>query len=279
MKIVSWNCNCAFRNKYQLLPPADVLIVQESESPEFLQKHSVCLPFLRHLWVGKRAHKGLSIFCSEGTDVKIADFYNEAFEFVVPVEVQRKGRRFILWAVWTQAEGNDCYNGYVVTLTKAMIYYEKYLREDSLIIGDFNSNARWNEHFKREFNHDSLVAFLEKNMEPSKRRRFLCTGMKNSLIILIMFLLMRRHWLNDHCLESVLTKTGAAIATICRCLWKLPIEKMSRQQGNAAGVKRLFGEVMNARAGNDHSVSGSGEMNDIRFVGGADIKIDKLFGR
>lgn len=163
MKIVSWNCNCAFRNKYQHLPPADVLIVQESESPEFLQKHSVCLPFLRHLWVGKRAHKGLSIFCNAGTDVKIADFYNEAFEFVVPVEVQRKGRRFILWAVWTQAEGNDCYNGYVVTLTKAMIYYEKYLREDSLIIGDFNSNARWNEHFKREFNHDSLVAFLEKN--------------------------------------------------------------------------------------------------------------------
>ena len=37
------------------------------------------------------------------------------------------------------------------------------MREDSLIAGDFNSNACWNNHFKREFNHDSLVAFLEKN--------------------------------------------------------------------------------------------------------------------
>lgn len=57
------------------------------------------------------------------------------------------------------------------------------------------------------------------------------------------------------------------------------MKNMCRQQGNAAGAERLFGKVVDARTGNDHSVSGSGEMNDIRLVGGADIKINKLFGR
>ena len=36
MKILSWNCNCRFRDKYHLLDKynADILIIQECENPQ-----------------------------------------------------------------------------------------------------------------------------------------------------------------------------------------------------------------------------------------------------
>ncbi|MBP3346170.1 MAG: endonuclease/exonuclease/phosphatase family protein [Alphaproteobacteria bacterium] len=160
MKLISWNCNCAFRNKHHLLPPADILVIAESESPEFLQKHKAFLPYKTHLWVGKRAHKGLSIFASAGWSAEIAEFYNEEFKYIVPVRIASEKAQFLLWAVWTQADGNDSYNGYVVMAARAMLHYRPYLQEDSLIAGDFNSNACWNGHFKQEYNHEQLVRLL-----------------------------------------------------------------------------------------------------------------------
>lgn len=160
MRLVCWNCNCAFRNKYHLLPPADILVIPESESPEFLQKHKISLPFEKHLWVGKRAHKGLSIFAAKGWSAEIAEFYNEEFKYIVPVKIVSEKAQFLLWAVWTQADGNDSYNGYVVMAARAMLHYQPYLRKDSLVAGDFNSNACWNRHFKQEYNHERLVSLL-----------------------------------------------------------------------------------------------------------------------
>lgn len=160
MKIISWNCNCAFRNKYSLLPEVDILIIPESESPDFLSRHNCRLPFGHHLWAGKSAHKGLSIFTCGGYKAKIADFYDETFQYILPVEITNGTKNFILWAVWTQSEDNDSYNGYVVIAVRALIHYQKYFDENSLIIGDFNSNARWNKNFKQDFNHAKLVDFL-----------------------------------------------------------------------------------------------------------------------
>lgn len=163
MKIISWNCNCNFRKKYALLPQADILIIPESESPDFLQQRGFNLPLRTHLWVGKTVHKGLSIFTRGDYTAQIADFYNDEFQYIVPVEISTADKKFILWAVWTQSDGNDSYNGYVVKAVKALMSYEKYLQPDSLIIGDFNSNARWNKHFKREYNHQKLEEFMERN--------------------------------------------------------------------------------------------------------------------
>lgn len=40
MKIISWNCNGGFRNKFQALEKfnADIWIIQESESPDYLKE-------------------------------------------------------------------------------------------------------------------------------------------------------------------------------------------------------------------------------------------------
>ncbi len=54
MKIITWNCNGAFRNKYQALDHfnADILVIQECEDPA--QSNSDYEDWSReYLWIGK----------------------------------------------------------------------------------------------------------------------------------------------------------------------------------------------------------------------------------
>ena len=66
MKFVSWNCNGAFRNKFQYLEhfDADVVIIQECEDPgqsseDYRQWAG------DYLWTGEK-HRGLGIFSRNG---------------------------------------------------------------------------------------------------------------------------------------------------------------------------------------------------------------------
>lgn len=163
MKIISWNCNCAFRNKMSLLQTwqPDIMIIQESESPDYLAQKGVSTGAASHLWFGKSPHKGLGIFTFGNYRAELAGFYNEEFPYIVPVEISGEGKRFLLFAVWTQTCGkNDSYNGYVVYATRAMQYYRDYLTPETIVIGDFNSNQKWLKQFKREYNHDALIRTL-----------------------------------------------------------------------------------------------------------------------
>lgn len=163
MKIISWNCNCAFRNKFHLLmdEKPDVMIIPESESPEYLESHRGNIPARCHLWAGKTPSKGLSIFTFNGYSARIADFYNPNYKFIVPVEIRKGTHKFLLFAVWTiTAENNNTYSGYVVQACKALQYYRPQLREDSILAGDFNSNKLWDTHFTRSYNHSSLIELL-----------------------------------------------------------------------------------------------------------------------
>ena len=46
MKLISWNCNRAFRQKYSCLESycADIIVAPESESPQKLAKFRSCIP-------------------------------------------------------------------------------------------------------------------------------------------------------------------------------------------------------------------------------------------
>lgn len=159
MKIVSWNCNLSFAAKHQLLSDfnADMMVIPESESQDYLLELGAGIPSTGHLWVGRRRHKGLSVFSFNGFQVKIADFYNPEFEFIVPVEVAAPSGNFLLFAVWTQMRNNDSYNSYVVEAVKAFQHYQPYVCDNSIIIGDFNSSNKWLKNFKRSHNHAVLL--------------------------------------------------------------------------------------------------------------------------
>lgn len=162
MKLISWNCNGAFRNKFELLEryKPDIMIIQESESREELARYRIKIPFRQHIWISERSYKGMSIFLRNGWKAEIADFYDEKFQCIVPLIFSRGMVKFLLIAVWTKHIGLHS-KSYVVQAFRAMQAYKDYLREDTIIIGDFNSNKIWDNLFRRDQNHSSLIAFLE----------------------------------------------------------------------------------------------------------------------
>ena len=163
LRIITWNCNMAFRKKADniLRFHPDVLIVPESESNNKIDfsKHST--QPTNHLWIGNNPNKGILI-SSYNNDIilSLSPLYNEEFRYVVPIEVSYKNCNFFLLAIWTQ-DTKRGYSGYVAQAYRALMFYQSQLNDKSMIIGDFNSNAIWDLMCKRGVNHTDTVNFLK----------------------------------------------------------------------------------------------------------------------
>src|SRR6187402_3698374 len=64
MKIITWNCNMAFRKKASIILThnPDILIIVECEHPDKLLYPVDTPKPTDYLWFGKNRHKGLAIF-------------------------------------------------------------------------------------------------------------------------------------------------------------------------------------------------------------------------
>ena len=63
MKIITWNCNGAFRKKIHLIENlgADILVIQECEDPaQFIGSYSIWAK--NYLWTGNNKNRGLGVF-------------------------------------------------------------------------------------------------------------------------------------------------------------------------------------------------------------------------
>lgn len=90
MKIVSWNANCKFREKYTEVVKlgADIYMIQECENPE-TSKNSEYREFVKNgFWIGDIPFKGLMVF-SPNPEIKL-DLLNwgtQGYRFFLPVRV------------------------------------------------------------------------------------------------------------------------------------------------------------------------------------------------
>lgn len=64
MKIITWNCQGAFRKKAEfiLAYQPDILVVPECENPEKLKFKSGIKTPTDQIWFGSNPHKGLAVF-------------------------------------------------------------------------------------------------------------------------------------------------------------------------------------------------------------------------
>lgn len=162
MKIITWNCNMAFRKKAAVIlqHKPDILVVQECEHPDKLQFTNGTPQPTDMLWFGENRNKGLAIFSYSEFRFRQHPSYNPAFKIIAPVKVSDGERSFILYAVWANNPG-DKDGQYVTQVWKALAYYKRIIRRQRTVLtGDFNSNTIWDRP-RREGNHSTVVKQLE----------------------------------------------------------------------------------------------------------------------
>ncbi len=160
MRIVTWNCNGAFRKKFEHLFSfdADILIVQECENPSESKDKHYSDWAVNYLWIGNTKNKGLGIFAKETIKLKKLEWCNEHMGHVVkhflPCSINDE---FNILAVWLHQNNSPTF-GYIGQLWK-YLQVNKSVIANTIITGDFNSNVRWDE-WDRWWNHSDVVREL-----------------------------------------------------------------------------------------------------------------------
>ena len=147
MKIISWNCNRAFRNKFSIIQEygADIYVIQECENPKKYPKEFS--QFLtNYIWCGENENQGLAIFAKPNVKIEKNDWPVYCLRHFISVKINDC---FDLVGVWASPPYIEEYFIY------QSINIDKY-DENTILIGDFNSNAIWDkDHGKR--NHSAVV--------------------------------------------------------------------------------------------------------------------------
>lgn len=98
MKIVSWNCNMAFRKKINVIidDTVDVLILQECEEISKLNIETWAISPTSVYWYGKNSNKGLAVFTFNEFKIDCTEVqHNESFVYVIPLIIYKNQFRFL----------------------------------------------------------------------------------------------------------------------------------------------------------------------------------------
>lgn len=162
MKLITWNCNMAFRKKASLIlaHQPDLLVVPECEQPDKIKFDPAASP-TGMLWFGSNANKGLGIFSFGGLKLKLLRNHNPELKMIIPISVSGNDIKLNLYAVWANNPA-DPDGQYVEQVWKALEHYDKKIkRKRTILIGDFNSNTIWDRKY-RTGNHSHVVERLGK---------------------------------------------------------------------------------------------------------------------
>lgn len=162
MRIVTWNCQGAFRRKAQRIADfrPDIAIIQECEAPEKLLFAPDLPAPNAQLWFGDNRNKGLGVFSYTDLEFAPCAIHDESIRYCVPLEV--KGRvNANLIAVWAMGHPNTKLS-YIGQVYLAVEKYRRFIGErETILVGDFNSNKQWDQIARvGGGNHSRVVEML-----------------------------------------------------------------------------------------------------------------------
>jgi endonuclease/exonuclease/phosphatase family metal-dependent hydrolase len=158
LRILTWNCNGAFRKKYHLLDSfeADILVIQECEDPQRSSEHHYQNYASNHLWEGLNKSKGIGVFAKDNILLNKVELNLEPLELFLPCKINNE---IPLLATWTKQANSPNFR-YIGQLWKLLQIHKSFLdNPQAMLIGDLNSNKQWDE-WDRWWNHSDVVREL-----------------------------------------------------------------------------------------------------------------------
>ncbi|MGC8775318.1 MAG: endonuclease/exonuclease/phosphatase family protein [Chlorobaculum sp.] len=111
-----------------------------------------------HLWVGANRNRGLGVFSGPDIQLEAVSLESATQELFLPCKVNGS---ISLLAAWTRHANSPTFQ-YIGQLWKFLQKHEQFLKaEQTALIGDLNSNARW-DVWDRWWNHSDVVQQLQK---------------------------------------------------------------------------------------------------------------------
>lgn len=161
MKLITWNCNGAFRNKFKFIKEfdADIYVIQECENPELISNSEYKEFASNHVWIGDNKNKGLGVFAKSSIKINnlnwSSTYQDHTVKYFLPILINNSQK---LVAVWAHHNNSPTF-GYIGQVWK---YFQVNAGNiaDSIIIGDFNSNRIWDK-WDRWWNHSDVITSFE----------------------------------------------------------------------------------------------------------------------
>jgi exodeoxyribonuclease III len=174
MRLISWNCQGAFRKKADLILALhpDILVIQECEHPDkYIYNPGNKNPDSQY-WYGDSKHKGICILSFKDYKFELLPIFNPKFRYILPFYVTGHGKTFTLFAIWAMNNKENYDARYIGQVWLAINYYADLLGAATILVGDFNSNKIW-DNKSRVGNHSDVVTKLaENNIQSIYHRHF-----------------------------------------------------------------------------------------------------------
>ncbi|MBX3722417.1 MAG: endonuclease/exonuclease/phosphatase family protein [Turneriella sp.] len=137
MRIISWNCNGAFRNKLRFISELepDILIIQECEDLKKIEFDMFSKPIYEGYWFGgENKSKGLGFFIMHEGISSLPVMWEIEEDLVVPKVICYKDQKILLFSIWTWPPK---YNWAII---QSIRKYSKIIRHfKTICMGDFNA--------------------------------------------------------------------------------------------------------------------------------------------
>jgi len=168
MKILTWNCNGALRNKVDLISSfdCDLYVVQECEDPSQVVKPTDQYKEFtqNHIWIGGNKNKGLGVFAKISSTITKTqlnqNFGDHQLKWFLPFSFDN---RLDFVAAWAHRGDTGDFR-YIGQFYKLLLNNPDRI-SNSIFLGDLNSNKIW-DYKRSEGDHSTCVRMLaEKAIE------------------------------------------------------------------------------------------------------------------
>lgn len=174
MRLITWNCQGAFRKKAELVLKfqPDIIVIQECEHPDkFKLSKDLWKPY-DQFWYSDNNKKGVGVFSLSNYKLKLLPVFNPQFRYIIPIQVKGNGHSFNLFSVWAMPSKEDYVARYIGQVWRAIHHYEKLLNKPAILIGDFNSNKIWDTKGRIGSHSDVVKKLSEYNIHSSYHKHF-----------------------------------------------------------------------------------------------------------